>query len=131
MHTDAQECTRMRMGKNNTTFGKKQHHTHKKRRQQQCGRSGSVAVAADVWRRQPGIAPAWQYQYGSVIAVAGQRKCGIVSVQAADGPRRAPPTCATARRGRPDEAYPKGRPHPQAPKGGAGATPRHTALRRG
>ena len=27
MHTDAQECTKMRMGKNNTTFGKKQHHT--------------------------------------------------------------------------------------------------------
>ena len=25
MHTDAQECTKMRMGKNNTTFGKKQH----------------------------------------------------------------------------------------------------------
>ena len=31
MHTDAQECTKMRMGKNNTTFGKKQHHTR-------CGR---------------------------------------------------------------------------------------------
>ena len=28
MHTDAQECTRMRMGKNNTTFGGKQHSTH-------------------------------------------------------------------------------------------------------
>ena len=28
-------------------------------------------------------------------------------------------------------AYPKGRPNPQDPKGGAGATPRHTALRRG
>ena len=41
-----------------------------------------------------------------------------------------PATCATSRRGRP-EAYPKGRPHPQDPKGGAGATPRHTALRRG
>ena len=41
-----------------------------------------------------------------------------------------PATCATARRGRP-EAYPKGRPNPQDPKGGAGATPRHTALRRG
>ena len=41
-----------------------------------------------------------------------------------------PATCATSRRWRP-EAYPKGRPHPQDPKGGAGATPRHTALRRG
>ena len=41
-----------------------------------------------------------------------------------------PATCATARRGRP-EAYPKGRPNPQDPKGGASATPRHTALRRG
>ena len=41
-----------------------------------------------------------------------------------------PATFATARRGRP-EAYPKGRPNPQDPKGGAGATPRHTALRRG
>ena len=30
MHTDAQECTKMRMGKNNTTFGKKQHHTREK-----------------------------------------------------------------------------------------------------
>ena len=28
-------------------------------------------------------------------------------------------------------AYPKGRPNPQDPKDGAGATPRHTALRRG
>ena len=45
--------------------------------------------------------------------------------------RRHPsPHCATARRGRP-EAYPKGHPNPQDPKGGAGATPRHTALRRG
>ena len=26
-------------------------------------------------------------------------------------------------------AYPKGRPNPQDPKGSAGATPRHTALR--
>ena len=41
-----------------------------------------------------------------------------------------PATCATARRGRP-EAYPKGRPNPQDPKDGAGATPRHTALRHG
>ena len=41
------------------------------------------------------------------------------------------PHCATARRGRP-EAYPKSRPHPQDPKGGAGTTPRHTArLRHG
>ena len=28
MHTDAQECTKMRMGKNPTTFGKKPHSTH-------------------------------------------------------------------------------------------------------
>ena len=27
MHTDAQECTKMRMGKNPTTFGKKPHST--------------------------------------------------------------------------------------------------------
>ena len=51
--------------------------------------------------------------------------------------RHPPPHCATARRGRGrPEAYPTGRPHPQDPhpqdpKGGAGATPRHTALRRG
>ena len=45
--------------------------------------------------------------------------------------RRHPtPPGAPARRGRP-VAYPKGRPHPQDPKGGAGATPRHPALRRG
>ena len=30
MHTDAQECTKMRMGKNNTTFGKKQHSIHER-----------------------------------------------------------------------------------------------------
>ena len=54
MHKNAQECvhvwekTTPLLGKNNTT--------PKKRRQQQCGRSGSVAVAADVWRRQPGSA---------------------------------------------------------------------------
>ena len=28
MHTDAQECTKMRMGKNPTTFGKKPHSIH-------------------------------------------------------------------------------------------------------
>ena len=36
---------------------------------------------------------------------------------------------AAGRRGRP-EAYPKGRPNPQDPKGGAGATSRHPAPRR-
>ena len=50
----------------------------------------------------------------------------------AQGRRRCHPSphCATARRGSP-EAYPKSRPHPQDPKGGAGTTPRHTAPRRG
>ena len=47
-------------------------------------------AAAAVWQRQQmcgvgsPVASAWQYQHGSVIAVAGQRKCGIVSVQAAE-----------------------------------------------
>ena len=46
-------------------------------------------AAAAVWQRQqcgvgsPG-ASAWQYQHDGVIAVAGQQKCGIVSVQAAE-----------------------------------------------
>ena len=31
----------------------------------------------------------------------------------------------------PHHCYPKGRPNPQDPKGGTGATPRHPALRRG
>ena len=92
------------------------------------------------------VASAWQYQHGSVIAVAGQRKCGIVSVQAAEagtphlrygaagetgglpegpppppgpqGRRRCHPSphCATARLGRP-VAYPKGRPNPAGPQG--------------
>ena len=55
--------------------------------QPQCG-SSSVAAAA-VWQRQQcgvgsPVASAWQYQRGGVIAVAGQQKCGIVSVQAAE-----------------------------------------------
>ena len=93
-------------------------------------------AAAAVWQRQQmcgvgcPVASAWQYQHGSVIAVAGQRKCGIVSVQAAEA------GTPHLRYGAAGEtgglvAYPKGRPHPQDPKGGAGATPRHTALRRG
>ena len=38
MHTDAQECSKMRMGKNPTTFGKKPHRTRelKVSYQQRC-----------------------------------------------------------------------------------------------
>ena len=75
------------------------------------------------------VASAWQYQHGSVIAVAGQRKCGIVSVQAAEAGTPHLRYGAAGETG----GLPEGPPPPPGPhaKGGAGATPRHTALRRG